>query len=444
MKYVIIGGDAAGMSAAMQITRKDPYADIVTLEKGGIYSYGQCGLPYVIGGLIESTDKLIARSAETFRERYAIDARVHHEVTKVDPVKKTVSGVQTLTGESFSIDYDKLLIATGASPYMPSWKGINKHNSYCLKTIPDAKRLQEVIEQGIRHVTIVGGGYIGLEMAENLKRRNIKVRMIQRSDYVANMFDKDMAMHIHEEAKKHDIELILNENVTEVKGKDRATAIVTDKNEYPTDLVLVSVGVRPNTGFLIDTGIELKQNGAILVNEYLETSLEDIYAAGDCATHYHIVKKQQDYIPLGTTANKQGRLAGMNMIGKKRTFKGITGTSILQFMDVSAAITGLSEKAAKELEIPYQCVQIQSKDHAGYYPGASPLHIKLIYQKEDFLLLGAQIIGEKGVDKRIDVLSTALFHEMSIEDLEDLDLSYAPPFNGVWDPLQQAARRVSN
>jgi NADPH-dependent 2,4-dienoyl-CoA reductase/sulfur reductase-like enzyme len=443
MKYCIIGGDAAGMSAAMQIVRNTKNADITVLEKGGIYSYGQCGLPYVIGRLIPSTEKLIARSIDTFRDEYGMDARTFHEATAVDTASKIVSGIHTKTGESFEVPYDKLLIATGVRPVIPKeWTGAHLRGIYCLKTIPDAEALMAGLKKDVQNVTIIGGGYIGLEMAENVKKLGKNVRIIQRGKQIGSIFDEDMAAHIHEEVHKHGIELCVEEEVFGFKGDDHVQFVKTAKKDYPTDLVIVAVGVTPNTDFLSDSGISMNDQGVIIVNEHMETSIKDVYAAGDCATHYHRVKKVNDHIPLGTTANKQGRIAGLNMCGKTKSFKGIVGSSIIQFMDLTLGKTGLSNKEAEKLKFPFDEIKITAKNHAGYYPDAKKLEIKLTYHKDSKKLLGGQIIGAEGVDKRIDVLATALYHEMTVEELEDLDLSYAPPYNGSWDPIQQAARRL--
>lgn len=441
MKYVIIGGDAAGMSAAMQIVRNEEDAEIVALEKGEIYSYGQCGLPYTISGLISSTDDLISRSVATFREKYGIDARINHEVQDVDHRNKTVSGVQGQTGESFQLNYDRLLIASGAGPIMPDWDGADLPGVHTLKTIPDARQIMDDLREDIKDVTIIGGGYIGLEMAESLRELGKNVRLIDRGPYVGKIFDEDMAELIHEEAENHQIALVTNESVTSLEGRERVQSVLTDRNEYASDLVLVAAGVKPNLDFIENSNIVRGAGGAIQVNRYMETSVEDVYAAGDCAVQYHIVKKKDDYIPLGTTANKQGRIAGLNMIGNPKVFKGITGSSIIKFMDLTLGKTGLSAKEAEALKLPYETIRMTGKDIAGYYPEAEAIEIKLIYGTDDQRLLGGQIIGRGGVDKRIDVLATALFNQMSIRDLEDLDLSYAPPYNGVWDPLQKAARR---
>lgn len=440
MKYVIIGGDAAGMSAAMQIVHNDPEADITILEKGRIYSYGQCGLPYVVGGLIPSTDDLIARNVETFRGKYGMDARILHEATAVDAVNRTVSGINRETNKSFTLSYDRLLIATGASPVVPAWKGAGTKQVHVVKTIPDTERLMERLEaEDVKEVAIVGAGYIGLEMAENIHRLGKRIRIIQRSAHIASMLDADMAELLHQEAEQHGIILLVNQEIKAIE-EDR---VVTNEGAYPADLVIAAVGIRPNTAFLKKTGMNMLQNGAIIVNDRLETSVPGIYAAGDCATHFHLVKQKPDYIPLGTTANKQGRLAGLNMAGHQRSFKGIAGTSVIKFFNLVAAATGLSEKEAKKSAISFKVSTIEAKDKAGYYPNASPLRVKIVYDPESGRLLGGQAVGENGAEKRIDVLAAALFNKMTIEEIEDLDLSYSPPVNGVWDPIQQAARRAT-
>lgn len=442
MKYVIIGGDAAGMSAAMQIVRNDSNAHVTTLEKGDIYSYGQCGLPYVVSGQIPEAEDLIARDVETFREKYGIDAKVHHEVTSVDTENQTVSGKHTETGETFTYPYDRLLVATGVRAIVPNWEGKDLPGIHTLKTIPDAKEIMESLDHQVEQVTVIGGGYIGLEMAESFVHLGKKVRLIERNEQVAKIFDEDMANYIHEEAEKHGIELCFSEQVQSFEGEDRVKAVLTDQNKYETDLVLIAIGVKPNTDFLTETPVRMNEKGVVIVDAYMKTNAEGVYSAGDCATHYHRVKEMNDHIPLGTTANKQGRIAGLNMIDKPKAFQGIVGTSVIKFMDLTLGRTGLSEREAKALNLPYDTVKTEAKDIAGYYPGAEKLHVKLLFNTENQRLLGGQFIGKNGVDKRVDVMAMALFHKMSLHDLEDLDLSYAPPYNGVWDPIQQAARRA--
>ncbi|MCM3124406.1 MULTISPECIES: CoA-disulfide reductase [unclassified Mesobacillus] len=442
MKILIIGGDAAGMSAAMQMVRNNSGHEITVLEKGGVYSYGQCGLPYVISGKIESTDELIARTPSTFKEKYGIDARVFHEVQKVDVENKMVSGINHSNGETFSLPYDRLLIATGVSSVVPEWEGVTLPGIFSLKTIPDAKAIMDYLERDIHNVTVIGGGYIGLEMAESFAELGKKVTIIERNEQLAKIFDPDMAELIHEEAVRQNIVLKMGESVESFGGSDHVESVKTDKGEYETDLVLVAVGVKPNTSFLEGTGIKTIGNGAIQVNAYMQTSVEDIYGAGDCATQYHRVKEKDDHVPLGTHANKQGQIAGLNMVDVHKTFKGIVGTSIIKFLDLTLGRTGLSEKEANMLNIPCGSVTITASDIAGYYPDDKKMKLKLVYHKETHKVLGGQIIGENGVDKRIDVLAAAIFHSMTTEELLDLDLAYAPPYNGVWDPIQQAARRV--
>lgn len=443
MHYVIIGGVAAGMSAAMEIIRTDDKAQVTVLERGEDYSYGQCGLPYVINGvIIPSVDDVVARTAKEFRERYQIDARVKTTVTSIDTEHQIVYGTDTETNREFQLSYDRLLIATGSDPVVPKWEGMALDGIHVLKTIPDTKGILNDLDENIKHVTIVGGGYIGLEAAESFRSLGKKVTLIQRGKQIASIFDQDMAELIQEKAKENGIQLVLGESVEGFTGDERVETVIIDKQSRETDLVLLAVGVRPNTGFLKNTGLHMNKQGAIHVNNYMETNLKNIYAAGDCATQYHIVKQLDDHIPLGTTSNKQGRIAGANMAGNSLAFKGIVGTSIIKFFDLALGRTGITEKEANKLNIPYEVLTRKANSHADYYPGEETLHMKLLYHGKTNKLLGGQIIGKKGVDKRIDVLATALYSQMTVQQLVDLDLAYAPPYNGVWDPLQQMARKT--
>jgi NADPH-dependent 2,4-dienoyl-CoA reductase/sulfur reductase-like enzyme len=434
MKYVIIGGDAAGMSAAMQIVRADQEAEVTTLEMGDIYSYAQCGLPYVVGGVIDSFDSLIARDIDTFRQKYGIDARINHEVTSVDVKNQIVSG------DGFQIEYDKLLIATGASPVVPPWDGVGLNGVHTVKTIPDTKAILAHLAE-VSRVVVVGGGYIGLEMAENFVELGKNVTMIERNPRLAGIFDKELSKKIHQEAEKHGITLRFEESVEALEGDDHVQRVVTNKGVIDADLVVIAIGVKPNTRFLNGTGLHLFGNGAIKVNTFMKTNVENIWAAGDCATQYHRVKERDDYIPLGTHANKQGRLAGRSMVGNPRPFQGIVGTSVIKFFNLTLARTGLSEREIEQEGYPYRTITASLPHIAGYYPDPKKMEIRLSYHTDTEQILGGQIIGEAGVDKRIDVLATALYHRMRVSELEDLDLAYAPPYNGVWDPLQQVARR---
>ncbi|TCS82486.1 CoA-disulfide reductase [Tepidibacillus fermentans] len=441
-KYVIIGGDAAGMSAATQIRRLQPDAEIVVFEKGEILSYAQCGLPYYIAGLVPTAEDLIARTKEQFEEKYKITIHLKHEVTFIDPVSNHVTALALDNQEEVVTNYDYLLIATGGEAIVPPWKGTDLDGVTVLKTIPDANRILKWLDERkeIQKVVIIGGGYIGLEMAEAFHIRGKEVQIIDIADQLNASFDPEMAEHAKTELEKQGIKVSLQEEVKEIKGEGRVQSVVTDKGEYSADLVVISIGIRPNSEIAKQAGIELGPRNAIRVNSRMQTNIENIYAAGDCATHYHLVKQQDDYIPLGTTANKQGRIAGTNLGGRNAEFKGIVGTAVMKVLDLEMARTGLNEKEAKALNIDYETVTIKSRHHATYYPNAERLFIKLIFKKDDRTLLGGQVVGYAGVDKRIDVLAMAITFGMKIDELQDLDLSYAPPFNGVWDPVQQASR----
>ncbi|GEK34219.1 FAD-dependent oxidoreductase [Kurthia sibirica] len=440
MKYVIIGGDAAGMSAAMEIYRHDESADITTLESGHNYSYGQCGLPYVIDGRVGSTEEVISRTPQVFRDKYNIDARTKHTVTHIDTARQIVYGEMTDTREAFSVQYDRLLIATGANARRQKIDGRLLKGIRSLKTIPDAESIIGEVKN-VKHVTLIGGGYISLELVEALTLLGKKVRIILRSGQVASFLDFELAKKIHEEAYKHKVEIIFNEEIIRYVGEEWVQAVQTSKDRYATDFVIEAIGVKPNTDFLQDSGIELADNGAIRVDPHMATTIKYVYAAGDCAMHFNRMKQQADYIPLGTTANKQGRIAGLNMAGINETFAGIVGTSILKFFDVTIGKTGLNEKEVKSLHFDYDLVIKEVTNISSYYPGGEDMLVKLIWKKDSKRLLGMQIIGGAGVDKRIDVGAVALFHRMTLRDMLDLDLSYAPPFNSVWDPLQKIVKQ---
>nr|ABF60143.1 putative NADH dehydrogenase [Halobacillus dabanensis] len=366
MNFVIIGGDAAGMSAAMQIVRNSEGHDITVLEQGEITSYGQCGLPYVLSGDVESTDDLIARKPETFRNKYGIDVRTKNMVTEVDCEQKLVYAKDS-QGQVYELKYDRLLVASGAAPVMPPWKGSDLEGVYSLKTIPDIEEIINATTENVNHVTIIGGGYIGLEMAESFRQAGKQVRLIDRGPQLAKNFDEDMGELILEEAERNRVEVHLGESVEGFEGDGKVEKVITDQGKYETDLVLVAVGVTPNTSFMKGTGIYKGLNDAITVNAFMETSILDIYAAGDCAMQYHRIKKKDDYIPLGTHANKQGQIAGLNMVDKKRSFRGIVGTAILKFFNLTLARTGLSEREAEKERLPYNKITIDSTHAAGYY-----------------------------------------------------------------------------
>lgn len=439
--YVIIGGDAAGMSAAMEIVRHDKKAQVTTLEQGTVYSYGQCGLPYVIDGRIASAERVIARSPETFRDRYGIDARTNHRVESIDYEKKEVRGTHVETDETFTVHYDKLLIATGAHPLVPSLRNSDLSGIQVFKTIEQTQQLVAAIEEK-QHVTVIGGGYIGLEVAEALTLAGKEVRVIQRGDRLAKNFDDSISEAILTKARERGIEVLLNEEVIGFEGEDVVRKVTTKNGTYATDYVVLALGVRPATAFAQSPQLHTLRNGAIVTNEQMETTIPDVYAAGDCASHFNRLTGKHDYIPLGTTANKQGRVAGLAMCGEDARFKGIVGTSIFQFFDYAIGGTGLNERALQATNRDYDSITLTANAIAGYYPGGDKMTLTLYYDTFTRHVLGAQMIGGAGVDKRLDVIATALYAQLTVEDLLDLDLSYAPPFNGVWDPIQQMARRL--
>lgn len=443
-KFIIIGGDAAGMSAAMQIRRALPQASVTTLEKGGTYSYAQCGLPYVIGGWIETPEKLIARTLESFRDTYNLDSRVYQEAIHIDPTNRLVRVRDLQQGEETELSYDKLLIATGGRAVRPDWQGIDLEGVFTLKTIPDAEAIMAwAANKDVRRVAVIGGGYIGLEMAEAFYKLGKEVRVVNHGKQVAGPWDEELAQLVSDEMERHGLIINYGEEVTALTGQDgRVQEVVTKTSSYPADLVLVAVGIVPNSELARDAGIKLGLRDAISVNEKMETSLPGIWAAGDVATQYHRLKNREDYIPLGTHANKMGRIAGKQMALGVGEFKGVLGTAILKVFDLGVGRTGLSEAEAKMDNILVTTALLQTKDHAGYYPNAKPLTVKLVMRQSDGVLLGGQVVGVSGVDKRTDVLATAVWHGMTGEELLDLDLSYAPPFNAVWDPIQQTARRL--
>lgn len=438
MKVVIIGGDAAGMSAAMEIVRNNKSAHIVVLEKGDIYSYGQCGLPYVINGKVPHADDLIARDVEEFRSKYGIDARIYHEVTAIDPVLQKVSGFDVNSNEPFEFMYDKLLIATGATPTMPKIENAHLQGIHTVKTIPQMNNLMEQLPN-VKHVTVIGAGYIGLEVVETLRERGLNVRLIHRGSKLMSILDPELSDIIYEEAIKHGVEVLVNEETLGYVGTESVEAVRTKTGTYETDLVVVATGVRPNTQFA--QGFAKLENGALIVNEKMETSIENVYAAGDCASHFNRVKQQDDYLPLGTTANKQGRIAGLNIAGLNEKFRGIVGTSILKFFDLHIGMTGLNNEAADQINALVEAYVMEVNDIASYYPNVQPMKLRMLVEQQSRKLVGLQIVGKHGVDKRIDVFATALFNEMTFEELLDLDLAYAPPFSGVWDAIMQAPKR---
>ncbi|WP_407272698.1 CoA-disulfide reductase [Radiobacillus sp. PE A8.2] len=444
MKLLVIGGVAAGMSAASKLKRINEDAEVVVYEKGEHISYGACGLPYYVSGENDDYKKMIARTEEQFEQK-GIQVRTHHEVVKIAPDKKQVMVKNTIDGGMFIDQYDKLLIATGTVPIIPPFEGINLENIHVLKSLEDGISLKQVADRSdIERVVVVGGGYIGIEIAEAFRHLGKQVRIIEQADRILTTFDKELTEIAEQELSKQQVSLHLNESVEGFVGDGKVEAVRTSKSTYEADLVLLSIGVKPATKFLDGTGIHLANNGAIIIDREMRTNVEDIYAAGDCAQVYHKVMQENTFIPLGTNANKTGRIAGENIAGKHNKYTGTLGSAALKIFDLEMGRTGLSEMDAERLAIDYVTTFVEAADHPGYYPNQTPVWIKLVCEKRTRKILGAQSIGPKGVVLRIDVFAVAIHNQMTADDLGMTDLCYAPPFAGVWDAVHIASNAVKH
>ncbi len=439
MKVIIIGGVAAGMSAASKIARTDSSAEVVVYEKGGFLSYGACGLPYYVGNFNDDYRRMIARTQEQFTQA-GIKTHLFHEVLKVDVEKKQVIVKDIKNGNMFADSYDKLMIATGASSIVPPFPGVEMMGVHVLKTLEDGIFLKEYAAMPeIKNVVIVGGGYIGIECAEAFLNLKKNVRIIEAADRILTPFDKEMSDMAEKELEKHGVKLHLGEKVKGFKGSSKVEQIETDKGIYDADLVIIAVGVRPNTAFLKDTGIRTAKNGAIIVDREMKTSVDDIYSAGDCALVYNEIMQEDCFLALGTVANKCGRIAGGNILGDHQKFIGALGSAAIKVCDIEMGRTGMGEADAKRLGKKYKTVIVQANDHPAYYPNPTPVTIKLIYEEGTRKLLGAQACGQKGAVMRVDVFAVAIHAGMTTDELGMTDLVYAPPFAGVWDAIHIAS-----
>ncbi|MDE5976841.1 MAG: CoA-disulfide reductase [Turicibacter sp.] len=439
MKVIIIGGVAAGMSAAAKLKRANKEVEITVYEKSKHVSFGACGLPYFVGNFFEDSQQMIARTVEQFNAS-GISVHIEHEVLHVDTNNKCVTIKNLITEESFTDTYDKLMIATGASAVIPPIKNVNLEHVYTLKSMEDGEALKEAMQdESLKSVAIVGAGFIGLEVVEAAKQYGKEVHVFQLNDRVlVDTFDKEVTDLLEEELRAHQVHLHLSQTVTELVGEERVTQIKTANETFNADIVVLTAGVRPNTAFLNDTNIEMLANGALVIDEEGRTSIEDIYAAGDCASINHILKPNPAYIPLATVANKMGRIVGENLAGAHHTFNGALGSACLKVMDLEAGRTGLSEQEAIHLGINYKTVFITDMNQTSYYPGQSKIHVKLIYHAETKVMLGGQAVGRKDAVQRVNVLATAIFAGLTTNQLAMLDLCYAPPFARTWDALNIA------
>lgn len=439
MKVIIIGGVAAGMSAAAKFKRLSPKDEVIVYEKGDIVSFGACGLPYYVGGFFDDSREMIARTPEEFRES-GVEIYTKHEVIDVDFLNKKIKVKNIVTNEILEDSYDKLMIASGARAIIPPIKNIDLKNVVTLKSMDDGNKLKELMAiDEYKRVTIIGAGFIGLEAVEAAKHMGKEVTVIQLQDRVLQeVFDKDITDILEEELRDKGVNLLLSETVVELIGEEKVSKVKTDKREIEADIVILATGVRPNTDFLKADYIKMIRNGAIVVDSYGRTSVEDVYAAGDCATINNLITGKESYVPLATGANKLGRIVGENLAGKNNSFQGSMASSCIKVMNMEAARTGLSEKEVKDLGFEYKTKFITDMNQTSYYPGRERIYVKLIYDAHTKVIYGGQVAGYKDAVQRCNVLAACIYAKMTTDQLGMLDLCYSPPFSRTWDVLNVA------
>lgn len=446
MKVVIVGGVAGGATAAARIRRLDEQADIVIFERSGFVSYANCGLPYYIGGVITDQRELTLQTPESFFARFRIDVRVRHEVTAIHPENKTVSVTNLETGEQFEEHYDKLLLSPGARPTQPRLAGAEHERIFTLRTVEDTLRIRRFVEEKQpKSAVLAGGGFIGLEMAENLRELGVEVTIVQRADQVLPPLDYDMAAQIHTLLRSHGVHLKLGSAVAGFESSgEQVVTLLEGEQPLHSDMVLLAIGVTPDTALAREAGLTLGQKGAIRVNDRMETSVPDIYAVGDAVEVEHFVTKERAVVALAGPANRQGRIAADNICGGDSHYSGAQGSSVIKLFELTAASTGINERSAQAAGIDYDKVILSPEHHASYYPGSQTMTMKVLWEKDTLRLLGAQIVGRGGVDKRIDVLATAIRSGMKATELAELDLAYAPPYSSAKDPVNMAGFMIEN
>ena len=446
MKIVIVGGVAGGATAATRLRRLDEKTDITVYERSGFISYANCGLPYYIGGVIEDEEELTLQSPGSFWNRFRIKVNVRHDVTSINADRKTVTVHNLETDDIFEDTYDKLILSPGAKPVMPNLTGIDSDKVFTLRTVEDTLKIHRFVETTKpRTAVMVGGGFIGLEMAENLSELGIKVTVEQRGNQLMNTLDYDMAAIIHSKLRSKGLNLKLNGDVTGFEEKDDGVSVLL-QNDAPikTDMVILAIGVAPDNTLAKDANMELGIKGAIVVNDKMETSISDIYAVGDAVQVKHTITGNNAVISLAGPANKQGRIAADNICGYESRYKGSMGASVIKLFYLTAASVGLTEKAAKDSGYNFESVILSPSSHAGYYPGATTMTMKVVFDKSSLKILGAQIVGYDGVDKRIDVIATAILAGLKATELKDLELAYAPPYSSAKDPVNMAGFIIDN
>ncbi len=441
-RLVVVGGVAGGTSAAAKAKRTNPQWEVVIFEKGPYVSYGGCGLPYYVEGEIEKKEDLVVRWPRQFREQ-GIEVYTQSEVKVLDIDKGEVEVFHSEEGETRRYPYDALVIATGAKPLVPPFPGKDLGGIHVLRTPNQGEAIRKELESGkVKRAVVVGGGFIGVEMCEALAPWGVDVTVVELLDQILPPMDRDMADLVAKYLQEKGVRILTGHGVEGFLGDRRVKKVVAGGEEIPADMVILSIGVRPNVDLAKEAGIQLGPTGAIAASERMETNVGVVYTAGDCAEARHIITGEPVYIPLGTTANKMGRVAGTNAVGGDAVFKGVLGTVIFKAMELGGAMTGLTEKDAVRRGIPYKVARITARDRAHYYPGGQRITVKLVYHAETGKLLGGQIVGHWTSVKRIDAVAVALYAGLTVEDFSRQDLAYAPPFSPVWDPLLVAANRA--
>ncbi|MBN1215393.1 MAG: CoA-disulfide reductase [Candidatus Lokiarchaeota archaeon] len=445
-KIIIIGGVAGGATAAARLRRLREDFEIIILERGHFVSFANCGLPYYIGKVIKDQSQLELMTPEEFFQRFNIDVRIQHEAIKIDRENKNITIKNKIIGKEYVLDYDYIILSPGASPIIPNFKGLDSVPTFTLRTIPDSVKIRNYIKENqVKHATIIGGGYIGLEMAENLHNHGIKVKIVEMLEQVLAPIDREMAQFIHQELILNGICLQLGDAVDFFQCENQCNYVIPRSgNKIKTDIIILAIGVKPENNLAKNTDLQLGERGHIIVNHNMQTSDPSIYAIGDVVQVKNFIDKKPVAIPLAGPANKQGRIAADNIAGRKSKYKGILGTSVLKIFDLTVAFVGLNEKQIKSTNIQYDKVYIHPNNHAEYYPRAIPISIKLLFEIPSGKILGAQAIGGPGAEKRIDIISTVIHFGGTVFDLEDLELSYAPPYGSAKDPVNMVGYVASN
>ena len=446
-RALIVGGVAGGASCATRLRRLDESCEIVVFDRGPFVSFANCGLPYYVGGVIREEERLLLATPELFRERFRIDVRVESEIVAIDHERREIDVRESATGQSYRERYDVLVLATGAAPVRPPFPGIDLPGIFALRTIPDSRRIREWIEaRAARRAVIVGGGFIGLEMAENLAQRGLAVTVVEMAPHVLPPFDAEMTEEIHDHLQRQSVDLHLGDGVARFEEHDGGLVVRTSSGAVlPADLVILAIGVRPEVTLARNAGLALGKLGGVRVDEQMRTNDPAIWAVGDMVEVRDFVTGAWSLIPLAGPANRQGRLAAESIAGRPRLFRGVQGTAVCGLFGVTAALTGATEKSLKRAGIDnYERIYLHPGHHVAYYPGARPIHLKLLFERATGRVLGAQAVGEEGVEKRIDVLAMAIQKGATVFDLEEAELCYAPQFGAAKDPINVAGMVASN